>query len=182
MNASEPVLMSSSGVSGSETPIQYPCLAKALHWLSAIVILWAMITGTYISIFSVSQTLKDQIAYINVSVTAVFIPVFGLRLLLRYVYRNNPVYRHSSAVKGVHLLMYFLITVVLISGVLMMHKPINIFDILSLPVPIQSRAIQGVFDVVHVWGCRTLGLIVVVHIFAVFWHRFRGESVLHKMC
>lgn len=81
-----------------------------------------------------------------------------------------------------HLLLYFTITVVLVTGVLMMERPIVVFDWFTLPQPLESPLLTGTFNTVHIASCVVLAGLVSVHILAVIKHALTGRSVLGRMC
>ncbi|WP_235515057.1 cytochrome b/b6 domain-containing protein [Erwinia sp. Leaf53] len=59
---------------------KYAWQQVVLHWLSAVVIIWATITGFYAAMFETTPEIKEWIGFFNVSLTTVFIPFFILRV------------------------------------------------------------------------------------------------------
>ncbi|CAK9886650.1 MAG: hypothetical protein XXXJIFNMEKO3_03095 [Candidatus Erwinia impunctatus] len=55
---------------------KYSWQQVVLHWLSAIIIIWATISGFMIFFLQPAQEIKDIIGFFNVSLTTVFIPFF----------------------------------------------------------------------------------------------------------
>ncbi|AJI96148.1 prokaryotic cytochrome b561 family protein [Yersinia ruckeri] len=156
-----------------------------LHWISAVVIIWATVTGFYVGLFNVSDELKTLTSFINVSLTTLLIPVFIIRLYFYFTserpeeINTNPFTRLIAHL--VHFLLYLNITLVLVTGVLMMERDINVFDIFIIPQPIQDLSITGIFNTVHVFSCATLGTLIVLHIAAVVKHELSGKKVLRRM-
>lgn len=58
----------------------YTNLHKMLHWLSAMIILWALTGGFYASHASSASPLKDWMSYVNISLTTMYIPVYFSRI------------------------------------------------------------------------------------------------------
>ena len=53
-----------------------------LHGLSAAVILWTLLSGFLVAGFGVFSPLKEPVAFLNISLTTVFIPFYVRRLFL----------------------------------------------------------------------------------------------------
>ncbi len=171
---------SSTRPSAGEAAYYRPAV-KWLHWLSAMIIVWASISGLYVSFFPTSEALKFEIGFINVSLTTVFIPFFIVRVICRFGYRSDAVYQQAPVVKALHLLMYGLTGTVLASGFLMMSKPIDVFHWMLIPHLIHDVGVQHLFETAHDWSCRLLSAIVALHIAAVIKHQFSDTPVLRKM-
>jgi len=156
-----------------------------LHWLSAAVIIWATISGFYVALFDVSPQLKDWMGFFNVSLTTVFIPFFILRVW--YLFKlgkpkqDKPATLASRAADIAHMLLYINISLVLISGVLMMERDINVFNLFVLPQPIDNLALTQLFNRIHIVCCATLGGLVLLHILAVIKHELFGNRIMRKM-
>ncbi|WHL29004.1 hypothetical protein QJS63_06505 [Pseudomonas juntendi] len=54
-----------------------------LHWVSALVIIWVLLSGFYVAHLNVTPTTFHLVAFVNVAMTTLFIPIFLLRWLLR---------------------------------------------------------------------------------------------------
>lgn len=164
---------------------KYAWQQVVLHWLSAVIIIWATFSGFYVAMFDVSAGIKDWVGFFNVSLTAVFIPFFALRVwyLLRLgkPTHEQPLTLANRAADIAHLLLYINIAVVLISGVLMMERDINIFNLLSIPQPINNLAVTQQFNIIHIISCISLAGLVLLHVLAVIKHEFCGNRILRKM-
>lgn len=164
---------------------RYTKAQVVLHWLSAVVILWALVSGFYISLLEVSAKIKSWVGSFNVSLTTLYVPFFVWRVILYvrrlgsgcFVFSN----RMDYIVFAVHFVMYFLIFIVLLSGVLMMTRPISVFGLLNLAPLLSDGAVRDGFLIAHVGTCIALGLMVVVHIAAVVRHECAGRRVLKRM-
>lgn len=159
--------------------------ARFLHWLSAAIILWATVSGLFISMADVSEGVKHWIGVFNVSTTTIFIPFFLWRLYYR-LRHPVPEYKDFSSMdtmkaKVVHWTMYLLVFVVLLSGVLMMDAPFIFLGIIELPQLVTHPALLQLFIDIHTFSTRFLALLVVIHLFAVAFHEWRGVAILRRM-
>lgn len=156
-----------------------------LHWVSAAVILWTLVTGFYVANVNVSNDTKQWVAGVNVSLTTLFIPVFCWRLVVFVSHlRHERMASFSSAkmlAMFVHRLIYLLVAVVLVSGVLMMDRPIPVFGLFEFPQPLSDVALTDGLFVLHIWACTALAVLVAMHIGAVILHELRGYRVLRRM-
>jgi cytochrome b561 len=80
-----------------------------------------------------------------------------------------------------HTLIYFVISLVLVSGVLMMDRPIDVFGLFEIAQPLSDPELISRFLTLHVWACVFLALLIVLHIGAVIVHELCGHRVLRRM-
>ncbi|OLF51911.1 cytochrome b [Pseudomonas chlororaphis] len=158
---------------------------RLLHWLFAAVVLWATISGYASALLQPPPEVKQTLAFINVSLTTVLVPLFVLRLLYLVRHPAPPAPAHQSAVErrlvhAGHALLLTTLGTVLFSGVLMMSRPIDLFG-LQLPQPLQDPAAIAFFEALHHYSCIALALLVAGHIGAVILHQLRGHGVLRRM-
>ncbi|WP_019211452.1 cytochrome b [Yersinia massiliensis] len=156
-----------------------------LHWISAVIIVWATVTGFYVALFDVAPTLKTLIGFINVSLTTLFIPVFIIRLYY-YFTAEKPEEINTTRLTifiahAVHFIIYLNIMIVMVTGVLMMERDINVFGLFMIPQPIHNLAVTSTFNTVHIISCTTLAALVLLHIAAVIKHELSGKRVLKRM-
>lgn len=158
--------------------------AKVLHWLSAVVILWATSTGLYIAFFDVNSDLKRELLNLNVSITFIFIPFFLWRIINKIKTPNyNDLINETEAriAKYIHNLLYFLVTFTLISGTLMMEQDIKIFNLFSFSPLINNDALITYFKIGHMFLSRILATFIILHILAVIKHELKGTRILKRM-
>lgn len=129
---------------------KYSPVQVLLHWISAIVIIWAMTSGFYIFLGNTSEHVKEFVGFINVSVTTLFIPFFALRIYYA-IKSGKPANikrkpgNHALA-NAVHIIIYINAALVLFTGVMMMERDINIFNLVQLPHPLQGGALTSAFS------------------------------------
>ena len=156
-----------------------------LHWVSAMVILWALISGFYVAHMDVTPATLHRVAFINVAMTTLFIPVFLLRWLLRLT-RLKPRSLHDDP-KGqriahvVHEGLYWTTAIVLASGLLMMDRAIDVFGWFSIAPVLSEPFWHRVWFYIHIAACLLLATGVALHIAAVVLHELSGRRVLRRM-
>jgi hypothetical protein len=80
-----------------------------------------------------------------------------------------------------HALIYLAIGVVLMTGVLMMDRSIEVFGVVQLPQPMMDPEQIGWFFTTHIWSCIVLSLLVLLHVGAVIVHELCNHQVLRRM-
>lgn len=167
------------------TVYAYSTSRVLLHWFSAAIILWTLASGFYVALAQVSPPLKQGVAFINVSLTTVLIPFFGWRLALFIAsHRSSALRRLSWAERcalAAHTLIYFIVTLVLATGVLMMDRPINVFDLFTFAQPVKDPQWLARFFNLHVGACLLLAALILLHVGAVVVHERRGQRILRHM-
>lgn len=159
---------------------KYDLKTRALHWISAVIIIWATITGTYISILDTSKETIEVISFINVSSTTILIPIFLARIINRIKTDKTSKTTNKTA-ELVHDMMYIIISVVLISGILMMDRDINIFNLVTVPRIIMDKETNEMCHTIHTIFSRILGSLILIHLLAVAKHEYTGNRILGKM-
>lgn len=164
---------------------KYSPLQVLLHWFSAALILWVSITGFGIAYAEVEPQLQASIAAINVALGTLFIPVFILRWACRLVYPKPRCIHEYGHLKQlaclVHECMYGVTALVLLSGVLMMNRPIAVFGWFSIPPLLRDAAWQDFWFGLHIASCLGLALLVTLHVGAVVMHEMLGRRLLRRM-
>lgn len=165
--------------------IKYDRRQIVLHWFSAIIILWALVSGISIGMLPLSESVIKCIAELNVSITFLFIPFFIYRIYLRkklplpeYHHLSG---RHALLARSTQVILYFLVSVVLISGVLMLDKSYTVFSLLEIH-PVSSDAIQiEAFKSLHAVASYLLGIALFAHIFAALMHLRSNTEVFDRV-
>jgi len=156
-----------------------------LHWLSAAVILWTLVTGFYVASVDVTARVANWVSFVNVSLTTLFIPFFVWRLALFVVHTRSARVKALPSAElfawGAHALIYASVSVVLLSGVLMMDRPINVFGAFRIPQLLHDPALIEQFFTLHIWACVVLLWLVIGHIGAVIVHEWCGHRILRRM-
>lgn len=165
--------------------VKYNPTARILHWVSAVVIIWATLSGFFIALLPPEAVLRAWLSWFNISLTTLYLPVFLFRALYAICtkkprFLKMPAWQEVAA-QTVHLLLYAVTALVLTSGILMMQDAINVFDIARLPNPLTHLHWTSFFYRLHRFGCVALFLLLLLHIGAVIRHHRAGRRVLARM-
>lgn len=153
-----------------------------LHWLSAVVILWASFTGFLASCFAPDSLVRSFFDIINPQITTLFIPFFGWRLGL-YL-RSAPftawadLKLQARIAALTHLVLYLLITLTLLTGILMMPSHWALLGLIPMPV---LGMFQNHLFWLHRLICMALASCICLHILAVLYHLHQGHNILQRM-
>jgi cytochrome b561 len=170
----------------SNQNIKYDLASRSYHWLSALVILWATFSGFLIISLSMDENTKHQIEQFNIAITAIFIPVFFLRIVhrLRTIAppHNEQLAKYEVTIaKVMHTLLYVLVSTVLVSGILMMEHDIHIFSFIQFDALISNKGITAVFKTLHDISTRLLAIGILLHLLALIKHEVLGHRILKRM-
>lgn len=164
--------------------ISYSRRRVLLHWLSAVIILWALASGFYVAFNPVSASTQQWVGSFNVSLTTLFIPFFVWRTWLFVCEREangTALSLNKRLALAVHTLIYLVIGVVLVTGVLMMKSAISVFGLVRFPQPLADPALIELANTIHALSCMVLSMLVALHLCAVLWHEFSGRRVVRRM-
>ncbi len=165
---------------------RYSATSRFLHWFSALVILWATISGFLAITQLVSESTKQLIAGFNISLTLIFIPLFFWRIHYRLknpapVLPSSMNANQKKAAKAAHIGLYSMVSVVLISGVLMMENSFSFFGWIDIPCLISHEPTNHCFAWIHSWSTRLLAVLILLHLFALIKHHRNGIRLLWRM-
>ncbi|PKH04836.1 cytochrome b [Moritella sp. Urea-trap-13] len=165
---------------------QFDTTAKYLHWISALVILWASISGLYIAFFELESNIKSHILSFNVSITTVFMPLFCWRIYHRLKQGVPAPHPAMSILEAKlahigHTSLYVLVSLVLVSGVLMMGHDVTVFGLFTIPQLLADQSTIHFFESLHLYTCRLLALLIVCHLAALIKHEMSGRRILKRM-
>lgn len=165
----------------TDTTFKYDLLTKVFHWISAIIILWALFSG-----FIVFQTVKDQaildfVSSFNVSITLLLVPIFIARIINR-IHRSRYETDNSknAAATFVHICIYLTTIFILITGVFMIKGDVNFFGT-TLFTNSFDESLANASTSAHIYSCMVLGGLVFLHVMAVVKHHFMGNRIMLKM-
>ncbi|WP_172971667.1 cytochrome b [Pseudoalteromonas sp. A25] len=174
--------------------VKFDSTARTLHWISAVVIVWAMLSGLYVSLLSAlhldqahsMQVIKRFITDFNVSLTALYIPLFVMRVL--HVLRTKkPHYgdmlspAQIKMANAAHICMYILIATLLCSGMLMMNRPFGIFGLFTMMPIITDPQWLNVYSDIHQYSSYVLLVFIILHLGALLKHQRSGNRILQRM-
>lgn len=162
------------------SPARYDLLARSLHWIFAIGILYATAVGYALHIIPEGEV-HDFLSRLNMSLATVLIVLFPLRLLWRMM-RREPAPPPGLAAAQVSLarrtqhLIYLTILGVLVSGYLMVPDHYRLFGLLTIPTPFAKGAITEAWFIAHRVSCGLLTALVALHLAGVVVHTWVRPS------
>ncbi|NWD67243.1 cytochrome b/b6 domain-containing protein [Pseudomonas gingeri] len=166
-------------------PKPYTTTRIYLHWISALVILWATFSGFGVILLPVHHPVRQWVESFNPQITSLFIPLFAWRLWLYLSASSEPSASARDLQKTIarltHTLIYLCVTGVLLTGVVMMNHPVLLLGIMPLPQLLHSVPALADVQQLHHLLCAMLAALVGLHLAAVVRHQLRGRSVLHRM-
>lgn len=173
-----------AALSNTEKPKPYSRARVFLHWLSAVIILWASISGFGVALLPTGDGLRQWVEALNPQLSTLFIPFFAWRLWLHLTASEpTPPARNTQATLArlTHRTLYLLIAAVLVSGVLMMNHPVILLTLIPMPQLVHSTTVLAQLHSAHHLLCALLAALVMVHLLAVVKHLLTGRSVLYRM-
>jgi cytochrome b561 len=167
------------------TKQHYDIFTRILHWVMAIVIIYATIAG-----YAMHLVIDDYpdifhfLSVVNMSLATIAMPIFIVRWLWKHM-RETPDFpqvTHHKVAHLVHSLLYILMFSVFVSGFLMLKESYTWFWLFQIGNPITSFEINDFFFSIHRFSCMALGALVMLHATAALHHHWvKGNDVLYRM-
>lgn len=165
---------------------RYDCLSRALHWITAAIIIYVMAVGLCLPLVH-DPNLHALAADINVSLGTLLIPVFALRYVWRF-FRDAPPPDPSIAplqrklAHMTHELFYLAILLMLATGVLMMDRSYRMMAGVEFDAVVTDPAVRSFFGEMHHASTTAVGLLLLLHVGAVLKHQWLdGRDILARM-
>lgn len=172
-----------------DTVTGYGWVSIALHWITAVVIVYLLYVGNTIG--SLEGADRASVLLRHTSVAICFYVVLVARIVWRlwYGHPQPTVAQRGWAYtlgKWTHMAMVFALALMLVSGPLMhwgYGNSIQVFDWFSIPSPIgQSFGLAGLMHRIHLFGAVVLFVGFLLHIGGVYKHTaFNHDGTLAKM-
>lgn len=171
----------------SNTSQHYDAFSKWLHWIMAVIIIYATIAG-YGMLFVMDM---PQLFHVLSTLNMSFATIASVLLIVRWVwsfFRKTPELpstipsTQKSIAKLAHGTIYLVMFVVFVSGFLMLKHEYPFFWLFTIPNPISNAEVNEFFFMVHRVGCATLATLVALHVAAALKHHFVSKNdVLRSM-
>lgn len=186
-------------------------VAKALHWIMAVLIIGLAVVGVFMANFTdwlyddmlKATTLRVDLTQQHKSFGFVVFVLACIRVLWRWISSNTPGLSpdtpnwQRAAVSATHYGLYVLIFLLPLSGWLMSSaSPFNdldaypaqirnmVFGLFELPDPFPTgdRDLAAVFHTIHEYAGYALAVLLVLHVGGALYHHFiERDSVLTRM-
>lgn len=172
--------------SDSLNAVRYDRFTRLLHWVVAVVIIYAMCMGYILHALEGTKWFTF-FSELNMSLATIATPVMLVRFAWRFFRPalDRPAgisLRKKQMVAFIHEVFYLTILVVLVSGFLMLQQDYHLFGLLLVTRPVDIPAINQFFFTIHRYSCIVLGVILVMHVAAVLKYTFSGNpEILRRM-
>ncbi|HEY8907624.1 MAG TPA: cytochrome b/b6 domain-containing protein [Rhodoferax sp.] len=164
----------------------YDTFSRLTHWLTAVVILVAMVVGFFFSRMPDSGTFQF-FSTLNKSLGTLLLPVMISRYVWRH-FRPEVAYPPNMAAwnRGLahlfHEVFYLVILTAVVSGLGMLKTGFYLCWLLYIPPPVKDLEMNYLFASIHTIALNVLGVMLLLHIAAVVWHYKRGrQAILYRM-
>lgn len=172
--------------SSSLNVAHYDRFTRILHWVVAVIIIYAMCVGYILHALEGTRWFYF-FSELNMSLATIATPVMLVRFIWRFfrpsIERPAGIsLRKKQMVALVHEVFYLTIFAVLVSGFLMLHKDYHLFGLLHVTRPVDVPVINQFFFTAHRYSCMVLGIILVMHVAAVLKYTVTGKpEILRRM-
>lgn len=166
----------------------YDRFSQILHWVMAVIIIYATIAGYVMHlVINSNKELFYTLSIMNMSLATVGTILFIVRWLWSYFRPAVKAVKHNNMTEAniahfMHALLYFLMFIVFISGYLMLERPYQFFWLFSIDNMVEELVINQFFFMVHRVGCIALACSVIIHIIAACYHHYvRKNNLFDRM-
>ncbi|WP_261435555.1 cytochrome b [Serratia ficaria] len=167
-------------------PPRYDAFSRLLHWVVAVVIIYAMCMGYVLHALEGTEYFQF-FSVLNMSLGTVATPIMLIRFVWRFFRPSVPYPRGIEGVKKsvvvlAHEVFYLAIFVTLISGFLMLKQGYNLFGLYPIPQPFTNPEINRFFFQVHRYACISVGVLLALHVLAICKHQLiEKRNILSRM-
>lgn len=183
-------LFTEANVGIYNTHNKYGTIAKAFHWLMALLIIGMLVAGSLMTDMT-NSPLKFQIYGIHKALGITLLGMFGLRLIWRFMNESPPMPPHSAwfevlGAKSAHFGLYVLMLAMPMSGWAMSSAagfPISYFGLFTVPNLIApDKELMKLAHDAHEYLGYAFMAVLVAHIAGAFYHHFyKKDNVLTRM-
>ena len=171
---------------------RYTATARALHWLTALLVLALVVLGIWITAFEPKdEAFKYRLYDIHENLGFTLLLLTLARLAWRATHAPPPLPADLPtplrwAARATHAALYVLLLVQPLVGVLATTAwgfPFKWLGLLTIPSPLgKNEALAPVLSGIHFWSALLLVALVALHAGAALWHHFiRRDDTLRKM-
>ncbi|KKB80913.1 cytochrome B561 [Devosia soli] len=171
--------------------LTYKPLAKAFHWLTALLVLLTIPAAFIMLTPGIERSLQDPLFLFHKNIGVVIFVLVALRLAYRSVNPPPPLpasvpawQRHAAAIT--HWLLYALLLAMALSGYIRVTAggfPLEVFDRIGLPRPVpRSDSLAETAKAIHATLRYPLIALIILHIAAALQHAIiKRDGVFQRM-
>jgi cytochrome b561 len=182
--------MTASTMTAPDAEPGYSSTARALHWVTAAIVIFMIPAGIYMANAAPGPT-QDLLFHLHRSFGVVLLPIVVVRLTYRLAHPPPPLPKDIPAVQrrlahAVHGALYALLIVQPIVGWIATSAypaPIPIYGLFEMPrIWPEDRAFSERMFTVHAFIGGLLAVLIIMHVAAALYHHFvRRDAVLLRM-
>lgn len=158
----------------------YDNVAKAFHWLMALMIISLLAVGIYMHDLPKEDEMRSTLYMAHKASGMIILFLFAARILWRLTHKPPSLDRYSEKVRkvanAVHISLYLFMFSIPLSGYLMstFHGyPVNFFGLFKFPLIVgKNESMAEFFAEAHEYMAFALIAILVLHIAGAVKHRF----------
>ena len=164
----------------------YDAFSRLTHWLTATVILVAMVVGFFFPHMPNSGTFQF-FSTLNKSLGTLLLPIMVARYVWRHFrpalpYPPSMARWNQGAAHLFHEVFYLVILTAVVSGLGMLKAGFYLCWLIYIPAPVKDLELNYLFASIHSVALNVLGVMLLMHIGAVVWHYRRGrQAILYRM-
>lgn len=172
------------------SPTRYNGLAISLHWLSAILVIGAILLIETKGWFPKGSELRDAVRSWHFQLGAIVLLATAVRVLWMFAGRRpEPIAAKGSLEQrlgaSAHGLLYLLLLALPLSGVMILIAAGNPVSLLGWPLPVSldgtKEAAKSVKKIHELFGNAMIAMIA-LHLLAALWHQFaRKDGLMQRM-
>ncbi|AGU98940.1 cytochrome b [Vibrio campbellii] len=154
---------------------RYDGFSKILHWVMAVLIIYATIAGYGMLLVQDDPELFHILSTLNMSGATIATVLFVFRWSWSF-FRETPKLPSSissfqqNVAKLIHSFAYLLMFIVFVSGYLMLKHDYEFFWLFTISQPISNNEVNDFFFIVHRISCVMLGCFIGLHVAAALKH------------
>lgn len=171
------------------TKNSYGLISRLLHWIIAFFIIGQISVGFYMTSLSVAPE-KYKLYGNHKAFGVCILIIVTIRLIWKLL--NKAVLPPAGlpkiivlTAKAAHLLLYFCMFVMPISGVMMSRFSgfaVNVFNLFTIPALSKNTEFAGLFYKLHAITAWCFVVLIIAHILAALYHHFiRKDEVLKRI-
>ena len=182
--------MSEAAVQVSGGPVAYSLVARALHWIVAVLVLTMVPLGIVIA-NKWGGDFQEGLYDLHKSIGAIIVPIILIRMIYRLMNKPAPLpddmsHMQRMAAQATHGILYTLLVLQPMIGWIATSAypaPVPVFGFFNMPlIWYQDRDLSGQLFAVHRWLGIMIAIVVTLHIAAALHHHFvRKDRILMRM-
>lgn len=175
----------------TDTPSpRYAATTRALHWISAVLIIATLPIGTVMVREDLESSTQDLLFILHKNVGVIILALVVMRLIWRRLQPAPPMPDslpgwQAGAARLTHWGLYAMLLVMTISGYVRVRAgdfPIEMLDAISMPTLIpESETLEAIAKSVHFYGRFVLVALIALHVGAAIRHFIRRDGVAQRI-